>query len=194
MSNSLAGVVLTGGFSSRMGRDKALIEYHGEPHYLYTAKLLKAAGLEVFISCRADQLLPGHDALVFPRLHDAVQGQGPIAGILSALAAKPGHAVLAVACDLPRLNRKTIDHLVHARDPARLATCYRSEYGGLPEPLCAIYEPAMQTVFEEALSSGIRCPRKVLMQNLDRVNVIEPVEPGALDNFNSPADIAGAQA
>ena len=46
-----------------------------------------------------------------------------------------------LACDLPLLDAATLEHLLRARDPRRAATAYRSSHDGLPEPLCAIYEP-----------------------------------------------------
>ena len=47
-----------------------------------------------------------------------------------------------LACDLPFLADETLRHLIEHRDPSRLATAYRSSHDGLPEPLCAIWEPA----------------------------------------------------
>ena len=51
-------------------------------------------------------------------------------------------AWLVLACDLPFLDRATLQHLIAQRASARLATAYRSSSDGQPEPLCAIFEPA----------------------------------------------------
>ena len=48
---------------------------------------------------------------------------------------------LVLACDLPFLDAETLRHLLRSRVVARAATAYRSSYDGLPEPLCAIWEP-----------------------------------------------------
>lgn len=192
MMPPLVGLVLAGGFSRRMGRDKALMSYHGTPQYVWTARLLEACCSEVMISCREGQLVPAESSDHYVRLHDRVEGQGPITGILAAMEARPDAAILAVACDLPRLTASTIKHLVDSRDHTKLATCFRSEREPLPEPMCAIYEPAMKPVFEQALSRDVRCPRKVLIQSGDRVQAFPVREPGALDNANSPADFAAA--
>lgn len=185
----VAGVVLAGGFSKRMGRDKALIDYHGEPHYLWTARLLQKVCSRVMISCRREQVLPGLNEPEFMRLHDEREGRGPITGILAAMSACPGAAVLAVACDLPRIDETTITTLLRARDPARRATFYISETEGLPEPLCAIYEPGIMPVLQEALAADRRCPRKILIQQEGAVKGIKLETPGALDNFNAPEDL-----
>lgn len=192
MEKHLTGVVLAGGFSKRMGRDKALIEYHGVPHVVWTAHLLRSVCREVFISCRREQMFPGLSEAEFPRLYDAVEGQGPVSGILAAMAARPGMPVLAVACDLPRMHEEVLTVLSEARDPSRLATFYWSDSDGLPEPLCAIYEPAIEPLFREALASGRRCPRKILIQQADAVKGTPLLSPGALDNFNAPEDLQHA--
>ncbi len=188
MTTPLIGVVLTGGFSKRMGCDKALITYQDTHHYLWTARLLSQYCREVIISCRRDQALPGLDEKTFARLHDEIEGEGPITGILAAMTAHPAWAALVVACDLPKIDAPTIAHLIASRAPACLATCYRSASNGLPEPLCAIYEPAITPVLLEAMAQGRGCPRKLLIQQAHAVKAIDLLNPHALDNFNTPND------
>ena len=58
---------------------------------------------------------------------------GPIAGIAAAQARwRPGAAWLVLACDLPNLDAHTLAHLLAHRDPARIATAYRSSRDALP--------------------------------------------------------------
>ena len=94
----------------------------------------------VFVSVRASQ---GSDPARarYPLIVDSVPGQGPIVGIRSAIAAHPGSAWLVVACDLPFLSDQALSQLLAERDPAASATAFRSVHDGLPEPLCAIWEP-----------------------------------------------------
>jgi molybdenum cofactor guanylyltransferase len=179
----LYGLVLAGGFSRRMGRDKALLRYHDAPQAVWTARLAAAVCAQVFLSCRRGQD-PG--ATELPRIHDEVEGQGPMGGLLSAHAQHPHAAWLAVACDLPRLTEQTLRVLVDARDPDSLATVYRASRDGLPEPLCALYEPAIMSLFREALANGRHCPRKVILQNEARVRFLDLPDPTALDNINTP--------
>ena len=97
---------------------------------------------QVFVSVRANQTADPARAQR-PMIVDSVAGEGPIVGIRSALAAHPHVAWLVLACDLPFLSDAA---LVAARcanaTRAGLATAYRSAHDGLPEPLCAIWEPA----------------------------------------------------
>ena len=78
----------------------------------------------------------------YPQVVDGPLGNGPIAGIIAAQAQFPDAAWLVVACDLPQLDDTTLEDLKSRRDPRRLATAFLSDVDGMPEPLCAIYEPA----------------------------------------------------
>lgn len=187
MTAPVYGLVMAGGFSRRMGRDKALLDYHGEPQSVWTAKLLESVCENVLISCRANQD-PGTGNR-WPRIHDREEDQGPIGGFLSAHAAHPDAAWLAVACDLPLLTSRTLKYLIAERDPRMLATVYRAQGDGLPEPLCALYEPEIMPVFKDFMGKGRFCPRKTLLLNEERVKLIDLPDADALDNVNTPEDL-----
>ncbi|MCS7049922.1 MAG: molybdenum cofactor guanylyltransferase, partial [Verrucomicrobiae bacterium] len=72
------------------------------------------------------------------------------------------------------------------RNPAAYATAYRSAQDGLPEPLCAIYEPAIGRKLAELRARGVTCPRRAL-QALG-VPLLELPDPHALDNVNEPVE------
>ncbi len=182
----LKALVMTGGFSRRMGRDKALVEYHGMSQVSWTASLLSRICDRVYLSCRRDQNLGDIDLCRYERIHDRVEGLGPMGGLSAAHALRPQDAWLAVACDLPRLDEETLQTLVAARDSECIATAFRSNSGGLPEPLCAIYEPAAFALVQRSLDSGKRCPRKLLIDEVERVRLVDLPHPDALDNINTP--------
>lgn len=178
----LFGLVLAGGASTRMQRDKAALRYHGKPQIEWTFELLSEICEQVFVSVRPDQTDdPVRRRL--PQIVDRLVNKGPIAGISAALAAHPDVAWLVVACDLPFLSRTTLDHLLSHRDRARQATAFRSTHDGLPEPLCAIYEPASRAAIEAHLAAGKDCPRKFLI-NSD-VCLLDQPDPRSLDNVNT---------
>ncbi len=193
VSAPLHGLVLAGGFSTRMGRDKALLDYHGRPQALAAWELVRACVPDTWISCRRGQLTDAVFSAI-PQLHDRDEGLGPMGGMLTAWAHAPEAAWLVVACDLPLLNPTVLRQLVAARRPDALATAYRSAHGGLPEPLCAIYEPAMRPLFLEAVAAGRQCPRKALIQCGDRVNLLDLPDADALENANDPAEAARLKA
>lgn len=197
MSNPppLFGLVLAGGASLRMGRDKAALDYHGRPQLRWAYELLGVACQQVFVSVRADQRHePTRSSL--PQIVDAHSGigsiaVGPIAGISAALDSNPDAAWLVLACDLPFLSTDTLKHLVMHRDSARIATAYRSSHDGLPEPLCAIWEPQAREPVARWIALGKQCPRKLLI-NSD-VALLDQPHPRALDNINTPDEFAMAQ-
>jgi molybdopterin-guanine dinucleotide biosynthesis protein A len=93
-------------------------------------------------------------------------------------------------CDLPFLDAGTLKHLVWARQEDRVATAYRSSHDGLPEPLCAIYEPASRDGIRAYVETGKNCPRKFLIRS--EAHLIEEPNPRALDNVNTPEEYGSA--
>jgi molybdopterin-guanine dinucleotide biosynthesis protein A len=136
----------------------------------------------VFVSVREEQV-EDEVRSRFPQIVDRLRDKGPIAGIAAAQAEVPDAAWLVVACDLPFLSRATLEHLLAARDRARYATAYRSAHDGLPEPLCAIYEPVSRLAVSDYVASGKHCPRKFLGQA--DVHLLDQPDPRSLDNVNT---------
>jgi molybdopterin-guanine dinucleotide biosynthesis protein A len=187
---ALYGLVLAGGSSSRMQRDKAALEYDGQSQLTRAARLLQRHVQQVFVSVRPTQ---AQDPLrkAWPLIIDTIEGEGPIVGIRSALAAHRDVAWLVIACDLPFLSDATLEHLVAKRQPAALATAYRSAHDGLPEPLCAIWEPAAAAALAAYQANGGRCPRKFLIRN--EAPLLDAVDAHALDNINTPQEYEQAR-
>ena len=180
------GLLLSGGASRRMIRDKAHLEYGGEPQLLRAWRLLSAVTERAFVSAREDQrgdpLRAG-----LPMLADSYDSVGPAAGILSAQDAHPDAAWLVLACDLPLLQLGTLQTLLAERDPDADATAFISRHDSLPEPLCAIWEPASHALLLQRYNDGQYCPRKALIRSNTK---LLPAPGDALDNINTPADLA----
>ena len=186
MSKPLYGLVLAGGQSRRMGQDKALLQRAGQSQLSYIASLLEDVTERLFVSARQDQQDDperSRFATIVDRYHDI----GPIAGILSAMDEYPDADWLVVACDLPNIDRDTLDYLVAHRG-AEPFTAYRSTYNELPEPLCAIYAAGSDALLRKFVDDGIHCPRKMLI-NSD-THLLDQPDPAALDNVNTPDDLA----
>jgi molybdopterin-guanine dinucleotide biosynthesis protein A len=183
------GLVLAGGRSTRMQRDKAALSYHGRTQLEWAMSLLEPYVERAFVSVRPDQNEDPVRAR-FAQIVDAHENLGPIAGILAAQARYPDVAWLVLACDLPFLDGGTLEHLLRARMPHRQATAYRSSHDGLPEPLCAIYEPSSRTEIAAYVASGKQCPRKFLLKG--DVQLIDEPNPRALENVNTPEEYGSA--
>ena len=188
---ALFGLVLAGGASTRMRTDKAALQYHGQPQLRWAFELVSKFCAASFVSVRPDQrddaARAGH-----PQIVDRQPGIGPIAGISAALLEQPKAAWLVLACDLPFLTERTLQHLIAHRDPQKIATAYRSAHDGLPEPLCAIWEPAAREPVLAYIASGKQCPRKFLI-NADTA-LLDLPQAQALDNVNTREEFEAAAA
>jgi molybdenum cofactor guanylyltransferase len=185
----LHGLVLAGGRSSRMGQDKAALALHGRTQLDWARELLARHCERVFVSIRPDQRDdPLRQGL--PVVVDTHPGAGPIAGIAAAQAAAPDHAWLVLACDLPFVTDACIGELLAHRD-GRPVVAFRSTHDGLPEPLCAIYEPATRDGILESITSGRNCPRKFIIRS--GAALLEQPQATALDNVNTPDELHAAQ-
>lgn len=185
MSAPLYGLVLAGGRSTRMGKDKAALAYHGATQLDWGMALLKPFVARAWISVRREQTADPV-RVRYEQIVDAQDDLGPIAGISAAQSAHPEAAWLVMACDLPFLDAATLRHLLSRRQSQRVATAYRSSHDGLPEPLCAIYEPASREPIAIYVANGGKCPRKFLLTA--DAHIIEEPNPRALDNVNTPAE------
>jgi molybdopterin-guanine dinucleotide biosynthesis protein A len=180
----LYGLVLAGGKSERMGQDKGAINWHQKEQRYHMADLLKNYTDQVYISCRASQQ-PDVDP-AYQTLPDTFTGLGPFGAILSAFRAQPEKAWLVVACDLPLLDKATLDFLTAHRTPSAIATTFKSDYNGFPEPLITIWEPKSYAVLLSFLAQGYSCPRKVLI-NSD-THILNAPQTEALTNVNTPEE------
>jgi len=189
MSPPLFGLVLAGGASTRMRTDKAALQYHGQPQLQWAFELASNFCAASFVSVRPDQRAEAARA-AHPQIVDRQPGIGPIAGISAALLEHPKAAWLVVACDLPFLTERTLEHLIAQRDASKVATAYRSAHDGLPEPLCAIWEPSAREPVLAYIASGKQCPRKFLI-NSD-AKLLDLPERQALDNVNTVEEFEAA--
>lgn len=185
----LFGLVLAGGASTRMQRDKAALAYHGASQLRWAFDLLSQVCTATFVSVRPDQREEPTRA-GFPQIVDRQPGTGPIAGITAALQEHPKAAWLVLACDLPFLTQQTLQHLIERRNPRAVATAYRSSHDGLPEPLCAIWEPSAREPLLAYIAGGKQCPRKFLINS--NASLLDPIDARALDNVNTPEELSAA--
>ena len=168
----LYGLVLAGGHSRRMGRDKTKFLYHGKPQMAYLYELLNTiTQKKAYVSCRSNQV--GLSAFKdFDTIEDQKSNLGPVGGILSAFDKYPDVAWLVTACDMPFIDQQAIEYLIRKRNPYKTATCFYNKDKQWPEPLCTIYEPKSALCLKRYLAMGYKCPRKILMNVA--IQTIEP--------------------
>lgn len=140
-----------------MRTDKAWIAYHDLPQYAQTAALLAPWCASIYISCQPDQA-PAFDR---PTLPDAYPDQGPLGGIVTAMAAFPDHALWVLACDLPLLDAATLHLLATAPATPQGVTVLQSPDGHL-EPLCSRWPTSCFAAVKAAFAQGQRSVQRVI--------------------------------
>jgi len=180
------GLVLAGGQSRRMGRDKALLQRGGQSQLAYAMSVVGECVDRVFVSTRADQK-DDEERARFEQIVDRYEDMGPVAGILTALEDYPEVDWLVVACDLPNISHETIQLLLQQRNGQQPFTAYRSSHDDLPEPLCAIYHTGCAAIVRQYVDDGIHCPRKILIRS-DTL-LLQQEDPKSLHNVNTPDDL-----
>ncbi len=175
----ILGLVLAGGRSSRMGRDKSLIEYHGKPQVDYLAELLASFCNQVFISCKQTEQMPAGLNYLF----DQFPMDSPLNGVLSAFNFNSNAAWLTVPVDMPLIDSKTIAFLILNRDASKAATCFLDSDGKNPEPLFTLWEPKAFKLLSDFYNSGKVSPRYFLKQA--DVKLLTVPNLNVLTNINS---------
>lgn len=185
LRSPVAGAVLTGGASSRMGRDKAVLHIEGTPLVARMAAVLRAAGAVDVTAVGGDER--AISATGIPVVRDAHPGDGPLGGVSTALHHVRGthRRIVIVACDLVRLDADTVRRLVDASD--RTACDVALAVTDRPEPLCAVWTVGTSLgPVDAALAEGERAVHRVLGRLR---TVCVPVDPRALHNANRPEDL-----
>ncbi len=180
----LYGLVLAGGKSQRMGKDKGQIDYHGKPQREFMADILNEICDETFLSVRSSK---NEAATDYPFLEDTFYDLGPFGAIASAFRHRPNAAWLVIACDLPLLDLETLDFLVKNRNPSAIATAFNSPVNEFPEPLISIWEPSSYPILLQFLAQGFSCPRKVLINSA--VKLVDAPDGQKLMNVNRPEEL-----
>ncbi|MEA5461039.1 NTP transferase domain-containing protein [Arcicella sp. LKC2W] len=175
---SFSALILSGGLSSRMGEEKRLIHYHGKTQEQYLFDLLNSYCSDVYVSINQNQTtnLPHIQDLDLPI-------KSPMVGILSAFQKNPNMAWLVVACDMPFVDKKTIEFILQHRKPEKYATAFENPEEHFPEPLLTIYEPKIYPNLQEAVNQGKKSPMKIL-QSLD-IELIKNFDFQWIKNINT---------
>jgi molybdenum cofactor guanylyltransferase len=185
-----AGIVLAGGRSSRMGAEKAGLEWHGSTLLRRVVGLVgRAAGPVVVVRSPGQELPPLPPGVAVTE--DAREGLGPLEGLRAGLQAMGPAAEAAYVCavDLPLLHPAAVARALAALAGGADAAVPRA--GGRPHPLAAAYRPGVLAVAELLLAAD----RRSMGELLDRLRVRWLDEDaGMLRNLNDAADYAAARA
>ena len=183
-----AGWVLVGGRSSRMGRDKAWLPF-GSAGTLgqNVARIVAATAGSATMVGDPDR----YGALGYPVIADLYPGEGPLGGILTALAHTSADWNLIAACDMPGLTEEFLHKLLDTARQQAADVLLPLGPAGKPEVLCAVYRKRSLTALEEAFAAGIR---KVALA-VWRASALQSVlyqfpEVSVFQNVNTPEEWA----
>ena len=184
---NFSAVILAGGQSSRMGRDKAWLPAGGETLLSRQLNLLRVLGpTEVFISGRSGV---DYTAFQYPVLTDRFADAGPLAGIERALDAATAPLVMVLAVDMPAMTAEWLEELLSACTPTLgVVPAIGEDF----EPLAAVYPKACHSIIEGQLEQRCRAAREFaqacITAGLVRVLPLPPSAIGRFANWNCPQD------
>jgi molybdopterin-guanine dinucleotide biosynthesis protein A len=190
--SGIAGAILAGGLSTRMGRDKAFVDFRGRPMIAHAIERLAPQVSTIAISANGDPARFASFGL--PVLQDVDASRpGPLAGIAAGLvfARDNGFAsIVTVPCDAPFAPRDLVARLTATEDDKPAVAM--SAHG--VEPLFASWPVSTLPAVEAALASGDAAVWR-LLENLGARRVAIPVSDGEdwSLNLNSPEDLAAAE-
>jgi molybdenum cofactor guanylyltransferase len=178
--DKIAAYILAGGMSSRLGRDKAMVELGGRPLLMHIHALLATVASHVTVVAPRR-----YSALHVDVIPDEWPGYGPLGGIVTALR-HTGLEMperewnLILGCDMPFLTRDWLVYLAERTQGSAADVLVPRTAQGLVEPLCAAYRTRCAAALAVALDRGVR----KITDGLAAL-AIEPVDEAAWKKFDS---------
>ena len=191
---NLSAIVLAGGQSSRMGRDKALISIQGVPLIRQVCEVAGNCAAKVYVVTswpeRYQDILPSSCQLIREvPMYGETKPQGPLVGFAQGLAQVQTDWVLLLACDLPQLRVEVLQNWIAGLEnvPEKDIALLPRNFKGW-EPLCGFYRRQCLPLLTEFINQGGRSFQSWLAQH--PVQELPVPDTQLLFNCNTPADVA----
>lgn len=182
----IMGLVMAGGQSSRMGKDKKEIHYHGKSQWKHAYALLTELDLETVISAsdlKEEGVRVISDSSEF-------EGNGPISGLLSVSVEIQETALLVLGVDYPEMDRQTLYDLLLTFQIRNCSVCYRNPQSNRVEPLIALYHPRDLYQIKEDFIKGNTSLSRFWEQEGNAVLVLPHRNSNVLKSYDLPEDEA----
>lgn len=177
--------VLAGGKSSRMGQDKGLVSFRGQPMISYVLSAVSELSADIRIITSN----PDYSRFGCYLLSDLIPDIGPAGGVYTALKHADAELVLVVGCDMPLLSAKVFRELLNCSGTADIVVAGKD---GRLEPLLAVYRRSCLNKWEQLLNDGYR-KMSDFFQEFDTVifdvNTMSLLNEDVFMNVNAPADL-----
>jgi molybdopterin-guanine dinucleotide biosynthesis protein A len=192
IKTSITAFILSGGKSSRIGRNKSLLEIDGKPLIQRLTELLDSIFPEVLISSNEPEL---YDFLGKKIVKDIYPGRGPLSGIHSALSTTVSEKNFIIGCDLPFISIELINYLTSYQSDVQILLLRADER---VQPLCGIYSKSILQEVEKLLVESANPELKLkgsIFELMSRVQteIIDVTKsnfyhPDLFFNVNTPED------
>lgn len=181
----ITGIILAGGKSSRMGRDKGMIYFNGARMIEHVIRALQPCVSSIMIVANDDR----YERFGLPVVKDVIHECGPMGGIYTGLINSSTKLNVVVSCDIPFVSTDLICRLVEAPDDKEVVVPFHDE---IYEPLCARYRRSVALKMVKHLEAG-SLKMNSLLKELD-IRTIDPVQiPGfnlrQFANINTPQEL-----
>ncbi|MEY4484981.1 MAG: hypothetical protein RL693_2433 [Verrucomicrobiota bacterium] len=183
-----AAALIAGGQSTRMGQDKAFLNWQGQP--LWEAQLAKLEALQpvrLLLSCRREQHIQAPQAEL---LFDPPGSDGPLPALARCLESV-NMPVLALAVDMPHVSAVFLCDLIAVSSSEDGGVIFHGPHGY--EPLCALYPVAILPLLQEAIARGNFRFQSLVQNAVDAglltVIPLTPDQENLFFNLNTPADL-----
>lgn len=186
----ITGIILAGGESKRMGKDKSKILYNEKPLIEYPVDLFLKFCKEIIISSDNDK----YSEYDFLKVADEAERNGPLSGIYSCLKASKNFFNLVTSCDMPFLTKELIEYIIDNSDDYDLIMPFHNSHF---EPLCAVYSKNLIPVIENLFSKKDYSPLSLIpLVNFKKLTLDESMDfynKKLFFNINTPEDIENLQ-
>ena len=173
-----SAIILAGGYSSRMGRNKAELDFHGVSFLQHQVNKLRTIGIE-------DLVIAGYSSTMEETytVTDVYPHRGPLSGIHAGLLAIRNDAALVLAVDTPLVPEALLRQLIEAHSEG--ATVVTTENG--IEPLIGVYDRKLSSVCEQLLQ-GENSSLRFFLRTAGYTPLPFSGDKRLLENCNTPED------
>lgn len=147
MYSDITGVILAGGKSSRMGKNKSLLRIGNQTIIERISDLMKSIFSEVIIITNSPD---EYKFLNIPIFEDIYKWKGPLAGIHSALVHSTTEKIFVLSCDVPLMSKEMIEYIIEYKSDKPIIFC---EAAGYHQPLVGVYSKVILSEVENFIST-----------------------------------------
>jgi len=168
---NITGILLAGGMSKRMGREKGSMKIGDQFLYQFPLKVLEGLCDEIVIStCKSFTT-----AWEYPTVCDEVEGIGPMGGIYTCLKASSNDINIVLSYDMPLVSKELLEYLLSEAENYDLILPAMSLQK--PEPLCGVYRKSMTGILKNLVDQQIYAVHKAIPAARSKTIILEESMP-----------------